>query len=87
MINIAGGRVCPMQKKIRDDDYEEVVGPMNQVSKQDAMVWAGVTDLETADEHQHRTVVAKTQKAKRSSKKHDRHMNKNVARHINIDKD
>lgn len=76
-----------MQKKINDHDYSEMVGPMNQVSKLDAMVWAGVTDLESADEQQRRTVVAKTKKAKKASKKHDRHMNKTVTRYVDTDKE
>lgn len=76
-----------MKKKIHEEDYNELVGPMNQVSKLDAMVWSGVSDLRELDDHQRRTVIAKTRKAKTSSKKHDRHMNKVVASHVDITKE
>jgi hypothetical protein len=67
-----------MHKKLKIDDYIETEGPMNQVSKQDAMVWTQVENLETADEQQRRIVHAKLKKAKRSTKKHDRHMNHRI---------
>ena len=69
-----------MFKKINNDEIEDCTGPMNQVAKDDALAWTGISDLTTADERQRRTVIAKMQKAKRSSKKHDRQLSKELTR-------
>lgn len=69
-------------KKYNTQDIQDNHGPMNSVAKADAMVWAGVQNLESADEQQRRVVQAKKQKAKRSSKKQDRRTAKEIIKHI-----
>lgn len=73
-----------MHKKITADEYEELKGPMNAVSKDDAMHYAGVEGKaeEDLDPDEARAVRAKKQKLVTSTKKHDRHLNKQVANHL-----
>lgn len=63
-------------------DIQETHGPMNSVAKADAMVWAGVCDLENADDQQRRVVQAKKQKAKTASKKQDRKLAKEIIKYL-----
>lgn len=69
-------------KKFKTQDIQDTHGPMNSVAKADAMVWAGVSNLETADDQQRRVVQAKKQKAKTASKKQDRRTAKEIIKHI-----
>jgi hypothetical protein len=69
-------------KKYKNQDVQDIHGPMNSVAKADAMVWAGVSNLETADDQQRRVVQAKKQKAKIASKKQDRRTAKEIIKHI-----
>ena len=69
-------------KKFKTQDIQDTPGPMNSVAKADAMVWAGVSNLETADDQQRRVVQAKKQKAKTASKKQDRRTAKEIIKHI-----
>lgn len=74
-------------KRIKDQDIEDTHGPMNSVAKDDAKVWAGVDhkDESEYDEDEHRVVVAKKQKAKKSSKKLDRRISKQLVKNIDIE--
>jgi hypothetical protein len=72
-------------KKIKKDDIKETHGPMNSVAKEDALVWAGAPDvkhLSKLEPHKRREVIAKKNKAKLSSKKHDRNISKSILRNI-----
>ncbi len=74
-----------MKKKVSLEDIEELHGPMNSVSKADALVWAGapqVKHLSQLDSELEKEVRAKKQKAKRSSVKHDRKISKEIMKHI-----
>ena len=74
-----------MRKKVTLDDYEEIHGPMNSVSKEDALIWAGappVKHLSKLDPDTQRIVRAKKSKAQRSSKKQDRKASKEIMKHI-----
>ena len=76
-----------MKKKVSLDDIEELHGPMNSVSKEDALVWAGapqVKHLSQLDSELEKEVKAKKQKAKRSSVKHDRKISKEIKKHIGV---
>lgn len=69
-------------KKVEDHDIEDLHGPMNSVAKEDAKIWTGVEHKveEEYELHEHRTVVAKKQKAKKSSKKQDRRISKQLVK-------
>jgi len=74
-------------KKVENHDIDDLHGPMNSVAKDDAKVWAGVDDKEEEeyDIHEHRTVVAKKQKAKKSSKKQERRISKHIPTPLDIE--
>jgi hypothetical protein len=72
-------------KKFNKDDIKDTHGPMNSVSKKDALVWANAPDvnhLSKLEPHKRREVIAKKNKAVRSSKKADRNISKNIIRNI-----
>jgi hypothetical protein len=74
-----------MRKNINKSDFEETHGPMNSVSKEDALVWAGapeVKHLSQLDSDLEKNVRAKKQKAKTSSKKQDRRIARDIIKHI-----
>ena len=55
---------------------------MNSVSKEDAEEWTRRKHAHETDEQKHRIKVAKKQKAKNASKKHDRSVSKNILKNI-----
>ena len=54
-------------KKVENHDIEDLHGPMNSVAKEDAKIWTGLEHKKESEYelHEHRTVVAKKQKAKK----------------------
>lgn len=73
------------KKKFEDQDHDSTMGPMNSVSKDDALVWAGappVKHLSKLDSDLQREVRAKKQKAVQSTKKNDRRISKELIKHI-----
>jgi hypothetical protein len=72
-------------KKFNKEELTDLHGPMNSVAKDDALVWAGAPDvkhLSNLEPHKRREVLAKKQKAKNSSKKHDRNLSKQILKNI-----
>jgi|TARA_B100000941_G_C28499822_1_gene553353 hypothetical protein len=72
-------------KRYKDQDIKDNHGPMNSVSKDDALVWVGVPPvkhLSQLDPLIEKQVRAKKNKAKKSSKKLDRHIGKMIKRNI-----
>jgi len=72
-------------KKFNKDNIKDTHGPMNSVSKEDALVWANAPDvkhLSKLEPHKRREVIAKKNKAVRSSKKADRKLSKSIIRNI-----
>ena len=69
-------------KKVENHDIEDLHGPMNSVAKEDAKIWTGLEHKKESEYelHEHRTVVAKKQKAKKSSKKQDRRISKQLVK-------
>jgi hypothetical protein len=65
-------------KKITEEEIQEEQGPMNDVAKEDAMVYAKADPNRPLDKKRKRIVVAKKQQIKNASKKHDRRINKNL---------
>jgi len=65
-------------KKITEEEIQEEQGPMNDVAKEDAMVYAKADPNRPLDNKRKRIVVAKKQQIKNASKKHDRRINKNL---------
>ena len=65
-------------KKITEEEIQEEQGPMNDVAKEDAMVYANADPNRPLDKKRKRIVVAKKQQIKNASKKHDRRINKNL---------
>ena len=75
-------------KKFSNVDIDDVYGPMNSVSKEDAEIWARQKDQSKnlSPEQLHRIEVAKKKKAVNSSKKQDRKNSKELIKHIkNLD--
>lgn len=70
------------QKKFTPEELEELHGPMNSVAKDDAEEWTKRKHAHETQEQQHRIKVAKKQKAKNSSKKHERSVSKNILKNI-----
>ena len=73
------------RKKYNPEDLEESVGPMNDVAKDDALVYANapaVKHLSKLEPRKEREVRAKKQKIKNSSKKAERRLRKNIIRNI-----
>jgi hypothetical protein len=72
-------------KNFDKEELKDTHGPMNSVAKDDAEVWANAKVGKDYDEKQiHRIAVAKKQNAKKSTKKHDRNVSKQIIK--NIDK-
>lgn len=72
-------------KKFNKEELKDTHGPMNSVSKDDALVWAGAPDVEhlsKLEPHKRREVLAKKQKARTSSKKHDRNLGKQILKNL-----
>jgi len=70
-------------KKFNKDLIKDNHGPMNSVSKDDALVWAGappVKNLSNLEPRIRREVLAKKKKAETSSKKADRNISKQIKR-------
>lgn len=72
-------------KKITDEELLDIHGPMNSVAKDDAKEWTKRKHGHETPEQQKRIRVAKKQKAKNSSKKHDRSVAKNIIKKIDLD--
>lgn len=71
------------RKKFDKELIKDNHGPMNSVSKDDALVWAGapaVKHLSKLEPSVRREVLAKKKKAENSSKKADRNMSKQIKR-------
>ena len=71
------------RKKFDKELINDNHGPMNSVSKDDALVWAGapnVKDLKKLQPGLRRGVLAKIKKAENSSKKADRNISKQIKR-------
>lgn len=76
------------KKKFNPEDLEETVGPMNDVAKADALAYAGAPDvkhLSKLDSAAERAVRAKKQKIKKTSKKSDRRLRKQIINHLPSD--
>lgn len=71
-------------KKFTDEVFEDTIGPMNSVSKQDAKIWARkkARSENLAPEQIHRIEIAKKKKAVTSSKKQDRKNSKDIIKHL-----
>lgn len=74
-------------KKFNPDDLEETIGPMNDVAKSDAMAYAHVDESRPLDKHKEREVRAKKQQIKKSTKKNERRLSKQIIQHIRPDCD
>jgi len=72
------------RKKFNPDDLDETEGPMNDVAKDDAMVYAKADPNRPMDNKRKRIVVAKKQQIKNSTNKANRRNSKSIIR--NIDK-
>lgn len=70
------------RKKFNEDDLLDIEGPMNSVAKEDAEEWTRRKHSHETEEQQHRIKVAKKQKAKNASKKHERNVAKNILKNI-----
>lgn len=70
------------RKQFSKEEIQDVHGPMNSVSKEDAEEWTRRKHAHETEEQQHRIKVAKKQKAKRASKKQDRSISKNILKNI-----
>ena len=71
------------RKKFDKELIKDNHGPMNSVSKDDALVWAGAPDVKDLKKLQpglRRGVLAKKRKAENSSKKADRNISKQIKR-------
>lgn len=67
------------KKTFDQEEITDTSGPMNSVSKDDSIVWAHQKIGIDYDEKQIKRISqAKKKKAKNSSKKHDRQMNKQI---------
>lgn len=78
------------RKKITSTDISETTGPMNDVAKDDALVYANappVKHLSKLEPRKEREVRAKKQKIKNSSKKADRRINQALKRYDPDQKD
>lgn len=75
------------RKKFRMDNVKDTNGPMNSVSKDDAISWVGAPEVKHISQLEpklKREVLAKKSKAIKSSKKADRRAGKQIIK--NIDK-
>ena len=74
-------------KKFTTEVFDDTIGPMNSVSKDDAKVWARkkARSEKLAPEQVHRIEVAKKKKAVTSSKKQDRKQSKDIIKHLGKD--
>lgn len=70
------------RKKFQIEDLEETVGPMNEVATADAMAYTGVKNPDEMNEYEKRTTAIKKQKIKKTSKKSDRRLRKQIINHI-----
>lgn len=73
------------KKRFTEDVLEDTHGPMNSVSKEDALVLTGVPivkHLSKLDAETRREVVAKKRKLVKSSKKQDRRDSKSIMKNI-----
>ena len=71
------------RKKFDKELIKDNHGPMNSVSKDDALVWTGAPDVKDLKKLQpglRRGVLAKIKKAENSSKKADRNISKQIKR-------
>lgn len=76
------------KKKFNPEELEELTGPMNDVAKADAMVYAHADPDRPLDVKRKRIVVAKKQKIKQTTKKTERRLSKQILQHIDeIDPD
>jgi hypothetical protein len=73
------------KKKFNPDDLEEAVGPMNDVATADAMAYARADESRPLDKHKEREVRAKKQQIKKSTKKSERRMSKQIIQHVQSD--
>ncbi|MDA9302584.1 hypothetical protein N9578_00015 [bacterium] len=72
------------RKKFNPEELQETDGPMNDVAKADAMVYAKADPNRPMDNKRKRIVVAKKQQIKNSTNKANRRNSKNIIR--NLDK-
>ena len=74
-------------KKFTTEVFDDTIGPMNSVSKDDARIWAQkkARSEKLAPEQIHRIGVAKKKKAVTSSKKQDRKQSKDIIKHLGND--
>ena len=84
---VHGSNVDSFIEKPNKEKAQELIkdnhGPMNSVSKDDALVWAGAPDvkhLSKLEPSLRREVLAKKRKAENSSKKADRNISKQIKR-------
>lgn len=70
------------KKKFDPESLEETVGPMNDVAKADAMAYARADENRPLDKHKEREVRAKKQQIKKSTKKTERRLSKQIIQHI-----
>lgn len=73
------------KKKFNKEILEDTHGPMNAVSKEDALVFTGVPQvkhLSKLDGETRRDVLAKKRKLVKSSKKQDRRDSKSIMKNL-----
>lgn len=76
------------KKKFSIDDLSETEGPMNSVAKEDAIHYTGapeVKHLSDLDSRSERAVRAKKQKIKKTTKKADRRLKKQIINNFPFD--
>lgn len=66
------------RKKYDSEEINDIHGPMNSVSKEDAKVWASKHGVDYDEKQIKRIEIAKKKKARNSTKKHDRRMSKQI---------
>lgn len=74
------------RKKYNVEKVKDTHGPMNSVSKDDALIWVGapqVKHLSQLDPRLKREVLAKKAKAEKSTKKADRQVSKQIMKNLN----
>lgn len=72
-------------KKFSKDDLVDTHGPMNSVSKEDALVYSGapqVEHLSKLNTDKKREVLARKRKLVNASKKQERRISKNIIKNI-----
>jgi hypothetical protein len=73
------------KKKFNMEEIKDVNGPMNSVSKDDALYWAGAPDVKHISQLEpklKREVLAKKSKAVKSSKKAERNASKQILKNL-----